>query len=193
MPGQLQTKDISDVKCLLRTIVIPSHVLKKNERYKKCRPVEFDSFIAFWRGRHKYGSLHGRTLGNRGRGASVFGISVNPISTRWGRLCLLHYYGPPGFPDLLTAMRWWCNLHTAQCFVLTKCCPVTISRTFYFGIMPKPSAPIIPNKETRWLCTLDLFHANPFKLQHVKAIKVISGFNLKNWKKKSPDGSVIEK
>ena len=59
MPGQLQTKDIGDVKCLLRTIVIPSHVLKKKERYKKCRPVEFDSFIAFWRGRHKYGSLHG--------------------------------------------------------------------------------------------------------------------------------------
>ena len=42
MPGQLQTKDIGDVKCLLRTIVIPSHVLKKKtEREKKCRPVEF--------------------------------------------------------------------------------------------------------------------------------------------------------
>ena len=34
MPGQLQTKDIGDVKCLLRTIVIPSHVLKKRERTK---------------------------------------------------------------------------------------------------------------------------------------------------------------
>ena len=34
MPGQLQTKDIGDVKCLLRTIVIPSHVLKKTEREK---------------------------------------------------------------------------------------------------------------------------------------------------------------
>ena len=36
MPGQLQTKDIGDVKCLLRTIVIPSHVLKtKTVREKK--------------------------------------------------------------------------------------------------------------------------------------------------------------
>ena len=35
MPGQLQTKDIGDVKCLLRTIVIPSHVLKKKQREKK--------------------------------------------------------------------------------------------------------------------------------------------------------------
>ena len=36
MPGQLQTKNIGDVKCLLRTIVIPSHVLKKKtEREKK--------------------------------------------------------------------------------------------------------------------------------------------------------------
>ena len=70
MPGQLQTKNISDVKCLLRTIVIPSQFscFEKNRERKKCRPVEFDSFIAFWRGRHKYGSLHGRTVGSGGVG-----------------------------------------------------------------------------------------------------------------------------
>ena len=41
MPGQLQTKDIGDVKCLLRTIVIPSHALKKNSERKNKNGMPF--------------------------------------------------------------------------------------------------------------------------------------------------------
>ena len=90
-----------------------------------------------------------RIRGGRGGPAPIFGISVNPISTKCCRLCPTHYYWSPQIFGICPASAWWCN--SAQIFVLAKSCPVTISRTFYVGIMPKPSAPRIPNKETRWL------------------------------------------
>ena len=34
-----------------------------------------------------------------------FGRSVNPISTRWGRLCPPNNIGTPGFSDLPTALK----------------------------------------------------------------------------------------
>ena len=148
MPGQLQTKDI--VKCLLRTIVIPSHVLKKNSERKKMSTswVRFLYRILAW-------------------STQIWLVTWQDRSKRGGRVApppqfLSSWPGgadyapyittsPPGFTDLLTVMRWWCNLHAAQSFILTNNCPVTIAITFYVGIMPKPSAPRILNKETSWL------------------------------------------
>ena len=34
-----------------------------------------------------------------------FGIPINPTSSRGGGLCPLHYYLPPGFLDLPTALK----------------------------------------------------------------------------------------
>ena len=45
-----------------------------------------------------------------------FGISLNPIRTNGGRLCLPYYYVPPIFSDGATSLQKVCNLYSNQKF-----------------------------------------------------------------------------
>ena len=63
-----------------------------------------------------------------------FAISVNPISTRWGRLCPPNNTGTPGFSDLPTALLCLqTNSHRAHCAVcdFAKIFPITINNLLY--------------------------------------------------------------
>ena len=61
-----------------------------------------------------------------GRVGSEFGSSVNPISTRGGRLCPPPYYQPPGFSDFSTALDLICRMHNYVSYYLFGCGRISI-------------------------------------------------------------------
>ena len=59
-----------------------------------------------------------------------FGRSVNPISTRWGRLCPPNNTGTPGFSDLPTAEYVWCMVLHGRYAICVCICRVPICPFF---------------------------------------------------------------